>query len=71
MIDSLGVTINIEPGQQLTEVLIIGKIIDFNDDSSRAKLVVIDNDIDWITQRGLLNSAQHVLDNFAFADDDE
>jgi len=62
LLDALGVTLDLEDGQQLTEAIILGKVIDFTDDEpGRAGLIISKSSIDWISQRSLLSAAQRIL----------
>lgn len=62
LLDALGVTIDLDPDQQLTEALVIGKVADF--DSSNTILVLASSEgLDWIAQLGLLHAALQVVDS--------
>lgn len=70
LIESLGVTLDVRDGQQVTEALVIAKIADFADGGTALVLGISDG-LDWIAQRGLLSAAQIVLDSqHALTDDD-
>lgn len=62
LLDSLGVTLDIDESQQLTDVVVLGKLADFG---TGGTAVVIGNSegLDWIAQRGIVSAAQHVMDN--------
>jgi hypothetical protein len=61
LLDSLGVTLDIEDGQQLTEVVVLGKLADF--ESGGTSVVIGGSEgLDWIAQRGLVSAAQYVMD---------
>lgn len=71
LVDALGLVVDLEEHQRLTEAVLIGKVIDLSDpDHDRASLIIGRSGIDWISQRGLLSAAQHVLDSADFEDDD-
>lgn len=70
MLDSLGITLDVEDGQQVTEVLVIAKIADFSDGGTALALGVSEG-LDWIAQRGLLSAAQLLLDTRQAPDADE
>lgn len=61
LLDALGVTLDIEEGQQLTEVLVVGKLADFNGDGGTALVIGASAGIDWVSQFGLLAAADMVL----------
>lgn len=62
LLDALGVTIELGPNQHLTECVVLGKIIDI-DDNTTGLVVGASLGCDWISQRGLVAAAQHILDN--------
>lgn len=61
LLDALGVTIELEDNQQLTEVLVLGKGTDFATNET-ALVLAASPGCDWIAQRGLLSAAQFVVD---------
>ena len=61
LLDALGVTIELEDNQQLTEVLVLGKGTDF-DSNETALVLAASTGLDWISQRGLVSAAQFILD---------
>ena len=59
VIDRLGITGNIDPNDQVTECLVICKVVDF--ETGRTSLGFYSNEgLDWIAVHGLLAAAQHV-----------
>jgi hypothetical protein len=60
LLDALGVTIELEDNQQLTEVVVLAKGTDF-DSNETALVLSASPGCDWIAQRGLVSAAQHVL----------
>lgn len=62
LLDTLGVTFDLEDGQQVTEVVVLGKVADF-EHSGTALVIGVSDGLDWIAQRGLISTAQHILDN--------
>lgn len=60
LLDQLGVKVDLDEGQQITEVVILCKIADF-DSGGTALAIGISDGLDWIAQRGLLAAAEHVL----------
>jgi hypothetical protein len=61
MIDALGVTLTLDDNQQLTDVLVIGRIADFTDGQT-GLVIGSSNGMDWITQLGLIAAARGVLE---------
>ncbi len=63
LLDALGVTINLDEHQQLTDVMVVGRVSDFADDGSGTALVIGSNrGNDWIAQLGMLAAARLVLE---------
>jgi hypothetical protein len=60
LVDGLEITANLDPNDQITDMVIIAKVIDA--ESGATGLGIYHNDIDWITQCGLLHAARHVFD---------
>lgn len=62
LLDALGVTLNLDEHDQLTDVLIIGRTTDFESGDTG---IVIGNSagLDWITQYGLLGAARYILES--------
>jgi hypothetical protein len=61
LLDTLGVTLDIDDGQQVTEVVVLAKLSDF-DSGGTAVVLGASEGLDWITQRGIMSAAQHVMD---------
>jgi hypothetical protein len=70
LLDALGVTIELEANQHLTEAIVLGKVIDL-DDNTTGLVIGSSNSLDWIAQRGLVAAAQHILDHDGCRDDDD
>jgi hypothetical protein len=70
LLDALGVTIELEDNQQLTEVLVIAKSVDFTSDDPPALVLASSDGLDWIAGRGLMYAAQYVLDQKSVERDD-
>lgn len=62
LLDALGVTIDLEPHQQLTDVLVIGKVADFDNDHTPLVLAK-SSGLDWIAQLGLIHAARLVSES--------
>lgn len=61
LLDALGVELDVEDGDQITEVLVLAKVANF--DTGRTGLTIgASNGLDWIAQRGLLSAATLVCD---------
>jgi hypothetical protein len=69
LLDALGVTIELDANQQLTEVVVIGRVVDFVDNTT-GLVIGTSRGCDWISQRGLLAAAQHILDDCTCQPDD-
>lgn len=69
VLDELGVTLDLDPQDRVTEVMVLAKVT--NLDTGRVALVIADNGLDWIAQRGLHSAAQHVLDDTEPVDCDD
>jgi hypothetical protein len=61
MLDGMGVTIDLEPGQQITEVVIIAKVVDFSSGNTAVGLYKSQG-TDWVGQLGLMAAAQQIID---------
>lgn len=59
ILDGLGVTLNLDPDDRVTEVLILAKTTDLN--TGTVGLSLASNGLDWIAQIGLLTAANVVL----------
>lgn len=72
LLDALGVTLAVTPDQQLVEVVVIGKVVEFGDEDPGVSLVFGTNaGLDWIAQRGLVHVAEKLLSNGLAADEEE
>lgn len=60
LVDALGITANLDDNDQIIDMVIIAKVVDA--DSSATGLGVYHNDIDWITQIGLITAARNVFE---------
>lgn len=58
ILDELGVTLDLDDEDRLTEVLLIAKITNLN--TGRPALLLASNDLDWIQQWGLHAAAGQV-----------
>lgn len=56
LLNALGVQIDVEDGDQITEVLVIAKIANF-DTGDTGLSMGASNGLDWIAQLGLLSAA--------------
>ncbi|MCA1676601.1 MAG: hypothetical protein LC799_31990 [Actinobacteria bacterium] len=61
LLDALGVTIDLDANQQLTEALVIGKVADF-DGTATILVIARSEGLDWIAQLGLIHAALQVYD---------
>jgi len=59
ILDDLGITLELEAQDRVTEVLILAKTMDL--DTGDVALVVASNDLDWIAQAGLHAAASQVF----------
>jgi hypothetical protein len=66
VLDALGVTCDLGENQQVTEVLVIAKIHDF--ERGGVALGVYHSDVDWISQLGLLDAGRMVIQDAPFSD---
>jgi hypothetical protein len=73
LMDALGVQIELEESQQVTEVLVIAKVHDFKTGDTAVGMYKSDC-TDWVSQLGLLAAAQQIVDGgsiYCPGDDDE
>jgi hypothetical protein len=70
LIDALGVTIELDDNQHLTEVIVLGKIVDLVDNTT-GLVIGASAGLDWISQRGIIAAAQHILDDCTCQSDDD
>lgn len=63
VVDSLGISADLEEHESLTDVLIIGRITKFDGDASeQTRLLVCHNPgLDWISQMGLIAAASQAV----------
>lgn len=66
VLDALGVTCDLGEHQQVHEVLVIAKIVDYG--GGGTALGVYHSDVDWIGQLGLLDAARMVIQDAPFSD---
>lgn len=69
LLDALGVTIELEANQHLTEAVVLGKVVDLEDNTT-GLVVGTSSRMDWIAQRGLIDAARHILNSCECHDDD-
>ncbi len=60
LVDALGVTVAMDAHDRLTDVLLIGKTIDL-EDGSVGLVISASDDLDWISQAGLLDIARRLV----------
>jgi hypothetical protein len=65
VVDALGVTLDIDDDQQVTEVLVLAKVATFSDGGGTGLVLGSSAGLDWVAQRGLVSAAQYVLDRYA------
>lgn len=68
LLDSIGVGVcrPFLPHERVTEALVLMKIV--NLETNEVSLLFADNEIDWITRRGLLSATNEVLTGESFKD---
>jgi hypothetical protein len=59
-LDSLGVRLDLEEGHQVTEVLVVAKVVDFNTGAT-ALTLGCNTGLDWVAQLGLSAGAHMIL----------
>lgn len=69
LLDALGVTIELDANQQLTEAIVLAKVVDFADNTT-GLVIGASAGLDWLAQRGLISGAQHILDDCTCQSDD-
>jgi hypothetical protein len=69
LLDALGVTIELDANQQLTEAIVLAKVVDFADNTT-GLVIGASVGLDWISQRGIVSAAQHILDDCSCQNDD-
>lgn len=70
IIDHLGVTAIIGPNQQITEVLVISKLTNFEDGTTELG-VYNSSGMDWIAMLGLFRAGQLLMEIAQFAHTEE
>lgn len=63
VLDALGVMLDVEQADQVTEVIVIAKVASFGESGGTGLVLATSNGLDWVAQRGLLSTAQWVLDH--------
>lgn len=62
IVESLGVTLDLEDGQHVVSLVVVGKVVDFDSEDARPALILGKSEgLDWIDQRGLVYAAVEVL----------
>jgi len=57
LLDNLGVVGTVRDGQQIVEVLVVCKVVDFESDDQVSVLLATSDGLDWVAQGGLLAAA--------------
>lgn len=65
-LDALGVTADLDEGQQIAEVLVLAKVVSFEDGETVLGMYSSPS-CDWITRLGLLHAGGEVLKTFPVA----
>ncbi|MEU6725479.1 hypothetical protein ABZ917_17365 [Nonomuraea wenchangensis] len=72
IIDGLGVTLDLDEGSLVSDVILIAKVVNPDGQSG---LAIADSDaLDWITQYGLIKAAERIIEAQQFlvvGDDDD
>ena len=63
ILDALGVALDVAENDQVTEVLVIAKVASFGEDGGTGLILGTSDGLDWVAQRGLVSTAQWVLDH--------
>ena len=63
ILDALGVALDVAENDQVTEVMILAKVSSFGEDGGTGLVIGTSAGLDWISQRGLVSTAQFVLDH--------
>lgn len=61
ILDPLGMLLDVEDDQQVTECLLIAKCVSFGEDSRTSLIVTTSPGLDWISQAGLFAAAEQVM----------
>lgn len=70
ILDALGVALDVAENDQVTEVMILAKVSSFGEDGGTGLVIGTSAGLDWISQRGLVSTAQFVLDHCDVGEDD-
>lgn len=73
ILDPLGLTLDVDDDQQVTEAVVIARCVSFGEDSRTSLIVTTTPGLDWISQAGLFAAAQQVIaaQPPSFADEDD
>ena len=70
ILDGLGVELDLDDDDLLTEVVVIGKVSRMSDGGGTSVVIAISKGMDWVSQLGLLEAARQVTGgNLAEADE--
>lgn len=71
LLDGMDINISLQPGQQITEVVMIAKVVDFDSGTTQVGLYKSAG-TDWVNQLGLMAAAQQIIDaGSIYCPDDE
>lgn len=63
LLDSLGVTVDLEDNEHLVDAVLIARLVPFGSDDDTPRLIMSRSDgLDWIGQVGLIHAARAVVD---------
>jgi len=62
ILDALGVVLDVAENDQVTGALVIAKVSSFDRDGGTGLILGVSDGCDWVMQRGLVSTAQWVLD---------
>lgn len=57
ILDALGVMLDVEQVDQVTEVLVIAKVSSFGEEGGTGLVIATSTALDWVQQRGLVSAA--------------
>jgi len=63
ILDALGVALDVAENDQITEVMVPAKVSSFGEGGGTGLVIGTSAGLDWIMQRGLVSTAQYVLDH--------
>lgn len=69
ILDALGVMLDVADADQVTDVLVIAKIASFDGDGQTGLVLATSDGCDWVAQRGLVSTAQWILDQSGVGED--